>query len=103
MTDWVWTRTAGRWPGVEEGDRWGQHRCYGGNLVGVDMNYLAGHCRKQGRWNFAEVGYGMIECLLQVYNLGGWQAFLAAVGVEGDQLGWGGWRWEFGRCLDWAH
>ena len=68
MADWVWTRAAGMWPRVEVGDHWGQHRCYEDSPVGAGMNYLAGHCVKQGRWDSAEVGYGMIECLLQVYN-----------------------------------
>lgn len=99
MAEQGWTQAAEMWPRVEEGGHWGQHRCYEGSLVGAGMNYLAGHCMKQGRWNFAEVGYGTIECLLQVYNWDGWQAFLAAVGVEGDRLGWEGWRWDFGRCL----
>ena len=56
------------WPGVEEGDHWGQHRCYGGSFAEAGMNYLTGHCMKQRRWSFAEVGYDMIECLLQVYS-----------------------------------
>lgn len=51
-------------------------------------SYLAGQSKRYGNWRFEYGDSDKIEYLRQVYNLGGWQAFLGAEAVVEGQREW---------------